>query len=350
MTIVFSDLKGSTSLGEALDSEALREVMTRYFDAMRGELERHGGVIEKFIGDAVMAVFGLPRLHEDDALRAVRAAAGMQAALEELNASSRASTASAREPHRRQHRRGRRGRPDDGQRLVTGDAVNVAARLEQAAGEREVLLGGLTYRLVRDRVDVEEVEPLDAQGEVRAGARVSARRASARRATESSHGTRRSSAGDASSRSLESTLRRGRRDAVRPARDDRRRRRGRQVAAHRGVRSSARRPRARARGPVPSVRRRHHVLADRRGDPQTQAGIGDEDDATEARAKLAALADDAGDGVTDRLASAIGLDVEPFPVEEVFWAVRRLVERLARGPPSCSSSRTSTGRSRRCSA
>jgi len=85
VTIVFSDLKGSTSLGEALDSEALREVMTRYFDAMRAELERHGGVIEKFIGDAVMAVFGLPRLHEDDALRAVRAAAGMQAALERIN-------------------------------------------------------------------------------------------------------------------------------------------------------------------------------------------------------------------------------------------------------------------------
>ena len=85
VTIVFSDLKGSTALGEALDSEALREVMTRYFDAMRAELERHGGTIEKFIGDAVMAVFGLPQLHEDDALRAVRVAAGMQAALEELN-------------------------------------------------------------------------------------------------------------------------------------------------------------------------------------------------------------------------------------------------------------------------
>src|SRR6476619_73762 len=81
VTIVFSDLKGSTSLGESLDSEALREVLSRYFDALRGELERHGGVIEKFIGDAVMAVFGLPRLHEDDALRAVRAASGMQAAL-----------------------------------------------------------------------------------------------------------------------------------------------------------------------------------------------------------------------------------------------------------------------------
>ena len=85
VSIVFSDLKGSTSMGEKLDSESLREVMTRYFDAMSAELERHGGVVEKFIGDAIMAVFGLPTLHEDDALRAVRAAAGMQRALVGLN-------------------------------------------------------------------------------------------------------------------------------------------------------------------------------------------------------------------------------------------------------------------------
>ena len=85
VTIVFSDLKGSTSMAEKLDSEAVREVMSRYFDVMRTELERHGGVVEKYIGDAVMAVFGLPKLHEDDALRAVRAAAGMQRALSELN-------------------------------------------------------------------------------------------------------------------------------------------------------------------------------------------------------------------------------------------------------------------------
>ena len=165
VTIVFSDLKGSTSLGEALDSEALREVMTRYFDAMRGELERHGGVIEKFIGDAVMAVFGLPRLHEDDALRAVRAAAGMQAALEALNVelerhygvqlSNRTGVNTGEVVS---------GDPSTGQRLVTGDAVNVAARLEQAAGEQEVLLGELTYRLVRDSVEVMEVEPLTLKG------------------------------------------------------------------------------------------------------------------------------------------------------------------------------------------
>ena len=76
VTVVFSDLKGSTALGESIDPESLREVMNRYFAEMRDVLERHGGVIEKYIGDAIMAVFGLPRVHEDDALRAVRAAIG----------------------------------------------------------------------------------------------------------------------------------------------------------------------------------------------------------------------------------------------------------------------------------
>src|SRR4249919_1152602 len=85
VTIVFSDLRGSTDLGERLDSESLREVMTRYFDAMRAELEAHGGTIEKYIGDAIMAVFGLPTVHEDDAMRAVRAALSMREALLQLN-------------------------------------------------------------------------------------------------------------------------------------------------------------------------------------------------------------------------------------------------------------------------
>src|SRR6266566_4037471 len=85
VTIVFSDLKGSTVMGEALDPESVREIMDRYFDRMRRALEAHGGVVEKFIGDAVMAVFGLPRLHEDDALRAVRAAMDMRRGLERVN-------------------------------------------------------------------------------------------------------------------------------------------------------------------------------------------------------------------------------------------------------------------------
>ena len=85
VTIVFCDVTGSTELGERLDPESMRKVMGRYFDAMRAALERHGGSVEKFIGDAVMAVFGIPQLHEDDALRAVRAATDMRDALDELN-------------------------------------------------------------------------------------------------------------------------------------------------------------------------------------------------------------------------------------------------------------------------
>src|SRR5512134_3937534 len=85
VTVVFTDLKGSTALGERLDAESLHEVKKRYFAAMAAEIRRHGGKIEKYIGDAIMAVFGLPRAHEDDALRAVRAADAMRSALAALN-------------------------------------------------------------------------------------------------------------------------------------------------------------------------------------------------------------------------------------------------------------------------
>ena len=78
VTVLFSDLSGSTALGERLDSESLREVMDRYFTSMRSVIEHHGGIVEKYIGDAILAVFGLPRVHEDDAVRAVRAAAATQ--------------------------------------------------------------------------------------------------------------------------------------------------------------------------------------------------------------------------------------------------------------------------------
>ncbi|TML60780.1 MAG: zinc-ribbon domain-containing protein, partial [Actinobacteria bacterium] len=165
VTIVFSDLKGSTNLGEALDSESLREVMNRYFAEMRRVLEDHGGRVEKYIGDAVMAVFGLPLLHEDDALRAVRAAHGMKRALETLN-DELERVFGVRLANRTGVNTGEvvAGDPSAGQRLVVGDAVNVAARLEQAAPATEVLLGELTYRLVRDAVEVEAVEPLELKG------------------------------------------------------------------------------------------------------------------------------------------------------------------------------------------
>src|SRR5207245_6642820 len=85
VTVLFCDVTGSTALGERLDPESLRRVMARYFEAMQAVIERHGGSVEKFIGDAVMAVFGVPVLHEDDALRGLRAAAEMRAALGALN-------------------------------------------------------------------------------------------------------------------------------------------------------------------------------------------------------------------------------------------------------------------------
>jgi class 3 adenylate cyclase/tetratricopeptide (TPR) repeat protein len=165
VTVLFSDVAGSTSLGERLDPESLRRLMGRYFDGMREVLEHHGGTVEKFIGDAIMAVFGIPRLHEDDALRAVRAAAGMRDRLATLNEDLR-SELGVEIAARTGIHTGEvvSGDPGRGQTLVTGDAVNTAARLEQAAGAGEVLIGEATYRLVRDAVVVELIEPIDAKG------------------------------------------------------------------------------------------------------------------------------------------------------------------------------------------
>src|SRR5881397_144939 len=89
VTVLFCDLTGSTSLGESLDPESLRALLARYFERMKAIVERHGGTVEKFIGDAVMAVFGIPQLHEDDALRAVRAALEMRKAMPELGVQAR---------------------------------------------------------------------------------------------------------------------------------------------------------------------------------------------------------------------------------------------------------------------
>jgi class 3 adenylate cyclase/tetratricopeptide (TPR) repeat protein len=169
-TLLFCDMSGSTAVGERVDPEAVRGLMFRYFHTMRDAIERHGGTVEKFIGDAVVAVFGIPVAHEDDALRAVRAAAEMQARLGDLNVELErqfgtrialrigvntgevvAGDASLRET------------------MVTGDAVNVAARLEQAAAPDEVLLGAETYALVESSgVEAEPVPPLALKGKSQA--------------------------------------------------------------------------------------------------------------------------------------------------------------------------------------
>src|SRR5215212_4352046 len=151
VTVVFSDVTGSTALGERLDPESLRRVMSRYFDEMQAVVEAHEGTVEKFIGDAVMAVFGIPVLHEDDAVRAVRAAAEMRQGLEGLNRDL-ARDWGVTLAMRTGINTGEvvAGDPDVGDALVLGDAVNLAARLEQAAAPGEVLLGEPTWRLVRD--------------------------------------------------------------------------------------------------------------------------------------------------------------------------------------------------------
>lgn len=165
VTIVFSDLVGSTALGERMDPEAYRGVLTRYFDVVRAALERHGGVLEKYIGDAVMAVFGLPRAHEDDALRGCRAVLDVQDALQDFN-DRLEQTHGLRLALRTGVHTGEvvSGDPSSGQRLVTGDAVNTAARLEQACPEMAVLIGQPTYELVRHQVETEPFELINAKG------------------------------------------------------------------------------------------------------------------------------------------------------------------------------------------
>jgi class 3 adenylate cyclase/tetratricopeptide (TPR) repeat protein len=165
VTVVFADLVGSTSIGEGLDPEAHRRVQSRYFDELRAVLERHGGTVEKYIGDAVMAVFGTPVVHEDDALRAIRAATEMREVLTSLNDELRQGLNVALSV-RTGINTGEvaAGDPTTGQRLVTGDAVNVASRLETAATAGEILIGDDTYRLVRNAVLVEPVDELDLKG------------------------------------------------------------------------------------------------------------------------------------------------------------------------------------------
>src|SRR6266516_944709 len=152
VTVLFCDLTGSTALGETLDPEALRILLARYFERMKAIVERHGGTVEKFIGDAVMAVFGVPVVHEDDALRAVRAAFEMREAFPALSIEGRIGITT--------------GEVVTGteERLATGDAVNVAARLQQAAGPGEILIGEPTLALVRPAVEVEALEALELKG------------------------------------------------------------------------------------------------------------------------------------------------------------------------------------------
>ena len=168
VTVLFSDLVDSTAMAESIDPEALAELLSGYFTQMRSIIERHGGSVEKFIGDAVVGMFGVPTTHEDDALRAVRAALEMQQALDAMND----------DVHRRPGVRlaarigvntgdvavtgGGAGDAQTG--MALGHAINMAARLEHAAAAGEVLIGERTHDLAAGSIDAEAVGRLEVKG------------------------------------------------------------------------------------------------------------------------------------------------------------------------------------------
>ena len=327
VSIIFADPKPATADGSPPTAAALADIMPRYFNGMQRALDRHGATIEKFIGDAVMAVFGLPVRHEDDALRAVRAAADMQRALPELNAEfERDHGVTLRNHIGVNTGEVIAGDASLGQRLVTGDTVNVAARLEQAAGAKEILLGDLTYRLVRDAVQVEAVEPLTLKGKSEPVAAF--RLLEVHEAVEGFQ--RRQDAPmvgrEAEMIALAATLQR--------TLDERGCRRV-TVVADAGVGKSRL-----IREFTTSLSKDAVVIRGRclpygegitfwplREAARDAAGIGVDDLPATAVAKLRELVLD--EEIVTRLAAASGLTTEQFPVAEIFWGARRFLETIA---------------------
>jgi len=323
VTVVFCDVVGSTALGERSDPEVVRSTMSRYFIRTREVLERHGGTVEKFIGDAAMAVFGSPTVHEDDALRAVRAASEIHDAIRDLGIQARIGVntgevveQSGRDP------------------VVTGDAVNVAARLQQLAPPGEVLVGDATYELVHGAVVGEPVEGLTARGK-----RDPVKAWRLRSVTSATSGF---------VRRLDTPLV-GRTGEMRLLRDALNR-----VARERrchlftllgppGVGKS--RLVSELAGSAACEARSLVGQCLPYGDGitywpiaeilRTAAGMDDTDDRSTARNRLEQLveADPEAPVVADRLAGAIGLGGAPAPSVEIQWALRRTLERLGHARP-----------------
>ncbi len=332
VTIVFSDLAGSTSMGESLDPESLRRVMLRYYTEMRFALERHGGTVEKFIGDAVMAVFGIPTLHEDDALRAVRAAHDMKRAMERLN-----EELSERWGVRLCARTGVNtgevvaGDPTRGEGFVVGDAVNVAARLEQNADGDDVLIGEETYHLVEGAVTVEEVDPLTLKGKaepVPAYRLIDVSREGPTRRMDSplvgrerelSHLRRAFEQVENASACRQFTV-------VGPAGVGKSRLTLEFLSALRGDATIVR-GRCLSYGEGITYWPLAEVVKE-------AAGILDDDSPEKARSKIADLLPLADPGPVVRpIAGAVGLADTTYQPDETFWAVKRLFEALARARP-----------------
>jgi DNA-binding SARP family transcriptional activator len=307
VTILFCDLVGSSDLATRLDPEAYRALLSRYFEFVRGPIERHGGTVEKFIGDAVMAIFGVPELHEDDALRAVRAAVDAQAALraEEIAARIGVSTGEV-------HVLSSPGEPLH----VSGPPASIASRLEGRASPGAVLVSEETYALVRDAVRAESFEDVWRVEDVVAGAPAYARRFDAplvgrseeldrlrgayRDVRESGHCrvvTVLGEAGIGKTRLM--------RELLLPLREEARVLVGRCISYGEGATYL----------PIAEIVRQAAPMA-------SLAGI----------ATLLEGEDDA-DHVAGRVAELTGLTEGPAAPGEAFWAVRRFVETIARDQP-----------------
>jgi class 3 adenylate cyclase/tetratricopeptide (TPR) repeat protein len=159
LTVLFADLVGFTSRAEAMDPEDVRALLGPYWDRLRAELEHFGGTVEKFIGDAVVALFGAPVAHEDDPERAVRAALAIRdwiAEESELHVRIGVNTGEALVSLG--------ARPSEGEGMASGDVVNTAARLQAAAPVDGILVGEQTYRATERAIEYREHEPVQAKG------------------------------------------------------------------------------------------------------------------------------------------------------------------------------------------
>jgi class 3 adenylate cyclase/tetratricopeptide (TPR) repeat protein len=334
VTVLFCDVTGFTSLGERVDPETMRRVMLRYFDEMRTVLERHGGTVEKFIGDAVMAVFGVPILHEDDALRAVRAAEEMQRSLKALN-----EELGARWGLQLDMRIGINtgevvvGDPGTGQTIATGDTVNVAARLQQAAQPGDILLGRATHQLVRDQVSAGPLQAFSLKGK---SERVATWRL--KQVHERASGMLRRLEAPFVGRTYERQML----DELYARTVEEESCRLTVVVGAAGLGKTRLVAEFASKLLAPEVL---HGRCLSYGEGITfwpvieiirdAAGIVSDDSAVDARAKISRLLPDGGDSgvVCERVCSTIGLTDQRTQAEESFWALRRLFESIARTRP-----------------